>query len=198
MPNEEKMTLSERRKYLRLIRKRYLKASNLERGRLVEKMEAVTCLHRKSGIRLMSGSLERKHHHRQRGRTYGPNVDDALRVISESLVHICAERLQPNPVWIASHLADHGETKASPCFLGQPGQIRVSARMSPVCLVEVLLEPIEWPESLYGPVDMDTDHLLPCPCQGKQWPDARNGSVRLCSRRPTLPLQAFVTDVGSL
>jgi hypothetical protein len=33
MPNEERMTLNERRKYLRLIKKRYLKASKFERGR---------------------------------------------------------------------------------------------------------------------------------------------------------------------
>ena len=41
MPNEEKMTINERRKYLRLIKKRYLKASKLERGRLPDEMEAV-------------------------------------------------------------------------------------------------------------------------------------------------------------
>lgn len=35
MPNEEKMTLEGRRKYLRVVRKRYLKASKPERGRLV-------------------------------------------------------------------------------------------------------------------------------------------------------------------
>ncbi len=48
MPNEEKMTINERRKYLRLIKKRYLKASKLERGRLLDEMEAITGLHRKS------------------------------------------------------------------------------------------------------------------------------------------------------
>ena len=57
MPNKEKMTPNERRKYLRLIKKRYLKASNFERGRLLDEMEAITGLHRKSLIRLMSGSL---------------------------------------------------------------------------------------------------------------------------------------------
>jgi hypothetical protein len=126
MPNEEKMTLSERRKYLRLIKKRYLKASKLERGQLLDEMQAVTCMHRKSLIRVMSGSLERRVRRKQRGRTYGSDVDDALRVISESLDHICAERLQPNLVWIASHLAYHGEMKVSPPLLDQLGQISVS------------------------------------------------------------------------
>ena len=85
MPNEEKMSINERRKYLRLIKKRYLKASKFERGRLLDEMEAITGLHRKSLIRLMSGSLQRKPRHKRRGRTYGPEVDDALRVISGEL-----------------------------------------------------------------------------------------------------------------
>jgi hypothetical protein len=126
MPDEEKMTLGERRKYLGLIRKRYLKASKSERGQLLDEMEAVTGLHRKSLIRLMSGSLERRPRHRQRGRTYGPEVDDALRVISESFDHICAERLQPNLVWMATHLARHGEIEVSPLLLDQLSRISLS------------------------------------------------------------------------
>ena len=126
MPNEEKMSINERRKYLRLIKKRYLKASKLERGRLLDEMEAITGLHRKSLIRLMSGSLERKTRHKRRGRTYGPEVDDALRVISDSFDHICAERLQPNLVWMATHLARHGEIEVSPLLLDQLSQISLS------------------------------------------------------------------------
>jgi hypothetical protein len=126
MPNEEKMTVGERRKYLRVIRKRYLKASRLGRAELLDEMEAVTGLHRKSLIRLMSGSLERRDRRKQRGRTYGPDVDDALRVISESLDHICAERLQPNLVWAASHLAHHGEMEVSPHLLDQLSRISLS------------------------------------------------------------------------
>ena len=52
-----------------------------------------------------------------RGRTYGPEVDDALRVISESLDYICADRLTPNLVWVATHLAAHGEVDTSPLLL---------------------------------------------------------------------------------
>ena len=126
MPNEEKMTLNERRKYLRLIRKRYLKTSKLERGRLLDEMEAVTGLHRKSLTRLMSGSLERRPRHRQRGRTYGPEVDDALRVISDSFDHICAERLQPTLVEMAIHLAHHGEIEISQPLLDQLSRISLS------------------------------------------------------------------------
>jgi hypothetical protein len=126
MPGEEKMTLNERRKYLRLIKRRYVKASKLERGRLLDEMEAVTALHRKSLIRLMSGSLERKVRRKQRGRTYGPKVDDALRVISESHDYICAERLQPTLVEMAIHLAHHDELRPSPRLLDQLSRISVS------------------------------------------------------------------------
>jgi len=126
MPNEEKMTINERRKYLRLIKKRYLKASKVERGKLLDEMEAVTGLHRKTLIRLMSGSLERKPRHKQRGRTYGHEVDDALRVIAESHDYICAERLQPTLARIATHLAQHGEIEGSPRLLDQLSRISVS------------------------------------------------------------------------
>ena len=126
MRTEEKMSLNERRKYLRLIKRRYLKASKLERGHLLDEMEAITGLHRKSLIRLMSGSLERKPRHKQRGRTYGPEVDHPLRVISESHDYICAERLQPTLVEMAIHLARHGELEAPPRLLDQLSRISVS------------------------------------------------------------------------
>lgn len=126
MPNEERMTVNERRKYLRVARSRYLKASKLERGRLLDEMEAVTCLHRKSLIRLMSGSLERKPRRKQRGRIYGPELDHPLRVIAETHDCICAERLQPNLVGMATDLARHGELEASPHLLEQLSRISVS------------------------------------------------------------------------
>jgi hypothetical protein len=126
MPEEEKMTIDERFKYLRLVQKRYIKADKLERGRLLDDMESMTGFQRKSLIRLMSSSLQRKPRRKQRGRTYGPEVDHALEVISESHDHICAERLQPTLVGMAAHLARHGELRASPRLLEQLSQISVS------------------------------------------------------------------------
>ena len=52
MPSEEKMSIDERRKYLKLILPRYLKAKRRERGELLTEMEKVTGLHRKSLVRL--------------------------------------------------------------------------------------------------------------------------------------------------
>ncbi len=126
MSTEDKMTIDERRKYLRRMQQRYLQADRKERGRLLDEMEAVTELHRKSLIRLLRSDLARRPRRRQRGRTYGPEVDEALRVISESFDHLCAERLTPNLVWMARHLAAHGEMEATPQLLKQLAQISVS------------------------------------------------------------------------
>ena len=126
MSTEDKMTIDERWKYLRMMKKRYIKADRKGQGQLLDEMEAVTGMYRKSLIRLMNGSLERKPRSGQRGRIYGPEVDDALRVIAESLDYICAERLTPNLVWIANHLAVHGELETSPLQLEELGQISVS------------------------------------------------------------------------
>ena len=101
MSDEDRMTVDERRKYLRMTKKRYVKADRKERGRLLDELEAVTGLHLKSLIRLVNGNLARKRRLKQREKSYGPEVDDALRVIAESLDHICAERLTSNLVWMA-------------------------------------------------------------------------------------------------
>jgi hypothetical protein len=126
MTTEDKMTIDERRKYLRKMQKRYLQADRKEKGRLLDEMEAITELHRKSLIRLMNGSLERKPRQRQRGRTYGPEVQYALSIIAESWDYLCAERLTPNLVWMANHLAAHGELEVSPLLLEKLGRISVS------------------------------------------------------------------------
>jgi len=126
MSIEDRMTIDERRKYLRKMQERYFRAGRKERGDLLGEMETVTELHRKSLIRLMKGSLARQPRRRQRSRTYGPEVDDALRVIAESTDYICAERLTPNLTWLAKHLAAHGELTISPHLLEQLDRISIS------------------------------------------------------------------------
>ena len=56
MSSDDKMSIEERRKYLRRIKKRYTQATRKERGQLLDEMEAVTELHRKSLIQLMKDS----------------------------------------------------------------------------------------------------------------------------------------------
>ena len=127
MPTDDRMTIDERYKYLRLMRPRYCKADRQEQSRLLNEMEQVTVLHRKSLVRLLNGNLRRRPRRQQRGRTYGPEVAQALGVIAESWDHLCAERLTPNLVWMAQHLAVHGELEVSPDLLCQLGQISISS-----------------------------------------------------------------------
>ena len=61
MSYEERMNIDERRKDLHKMRVRYWQAqSRKERSQLLNEMEAVTALHRKSLIRLINGDLARK------------------------------------------------------------------------------------------------------------------------------------------
>jgi hypothetical protein len=127
MAANDPMTIDERRKYLFGMQKRYRQVTRPERAGLLDEMAQVTHLHRKSLIRLMQGDMERRRRRNQRGRSYPREVDRALKVIAESLDHVCAERLQPNLVWIASHLARHGELEISPTTLAQLGMISISS-----------------------------------------------------------------------
>ena len=95
---------------------RYLLFNRGERSRLLDEIEQVAGLHRKSLIRAINSDLAQKPRRKQRGRVYGSEVHVALKVISESFDFICAERLKPNLVWMAEHLANHGELELS---LGQ-------------------------------------------------------------------------------
>jgi len=58
MSTEDEMTIDERRNYPRtIVKKRYRQSNRRERDHLLDEMEAVTELHRKSLIRLMNGTL---------------------------------------------------------------------------------------------------------------------------------------------
>jgi len=106
MPTEDEMTLDERRKYLKRMKPRYLKAKRRERSQLISEMEQVTGLHRKSLTRLLhAASLERKKRQKPRERSYGAEVEEVIVLVWESLDYICAERLTPVLLPMAQHLA---------------------------------------------------------------------------------------------
>ena len=128
MPDAERMTVNERRKCLKRMQGRYLAASREERSRLLDELAELTGLHRYSVVRLMKGAtLERQRRRQQRGREYGAAVDDALRVIWESLDYVCAERVTPALVSTAEQLARHGELTVSEEVLEQLGRISISS-----------------------------------------------------------------------
>ncbi|MCX6026614.1 MAG: hypothetical protein NTY23_10225 [Chloroflexi bacterium] len=101
MAANDPMTIDERRKYLYGRQKRYPEATPGERAKLLDEMEAVTGVRRKSLTRLILGNLERKPRRKEGGRSYSREVEHALQVIAESLDYLCAERLQPILVWMA-------------------------------------------------------------------------------------------------
>ncbi len=110
MSETDPMDVNERRKYFHKMRTRYWQVKGrAEKSHLVEEMVAVTGLHRKSILRLIHGDLARKPRRRQRGPSYGSEVIDAVRTIARSLDYPCAERLQPNLIWMAGQLVQHGE-----------------------------------------------------------------------------------------
>ncbi len=107
MPIDDGMTVNERRKYLTLMRPRYVQANRVGRGALLTEMGVVTGLHRKSLVRLLCApSLERAPRRpRLRRRQYGADVGDVVRVVWESLDYVCAERLTPALLATAQQLA---------------------------------------------------------------------------------------------
>ena len=92
MATTEKMKIEERYKYLRIMKPRYQEArSRREKTGLLDEMEQVTGLHRKHLIHLLKrGELKRRVRGKERGKSYGPEVDEVLRVVWEAQMYICA------------------------------------------------------------------------------------------------------------
>lgn len=128
MAETDAMNVDERRKYLHKMRIRYWQVKKKsERSRLLDEMQEVTSLHRKSLLRLIRGDLARKPRRRQRGKTYGVELDGILAKIARSLDYPCAERLKPNLMWMAEHLQAHGEFHLDGKVVEQLERISVSS-----------------------------------------------------------------------
>ena len=69
MSTEEKMTIDERYKYFRMMKKRYERANRQETGRILNEKEVFTGQHHNGLIRSIKGSLVRQRHAKRRGRT---------------------------------------------------------------------------------------------------------------------------------
>jgi hypothetical protein len=126
MSETDPMDINERRKYLHKMWERYRKAGKQDKTRLLDEMEAVTGLHRKSIVRTINGQLSRKKRSRERGKMYGVDIDDTIRVIARSLDYPCAERLQPNLAWMACQLSAHGEIRLQPGTLEKLERVSIS------------------------------------------------------------------------
>jgi len=126
MSDDERMTIDERYKYLRTMQRRYRKANRAELSGLLDEMEQVTGMHRKSLVRLMNRAIRRQPRQQQRGEQYGMPVRAALAVIAESMDWMCAERLKPKLVWMAEHLERHGELELNAEVRSQLANVSIS------------------------------------------------------------------------
>lgn len=127
MATDETMNIDERYKYLRLMYPRYKQAGRKLKSQLLDEMEAVTGLHRKTLQGLLREPPQRKRRERERKRTYKAEFDTALAVIWETLDHICPLRLKPNLVSTGQQLAKFGEITWSPKLAQQLADVSVSS-----------------------------------------------------------------------
>lgn len=107
MPNQ-KMNIDERFNYLAIQYDRYIVADQVERSALLTEMRDVTGLDRKTLIRHMRKRPRRKQRQKQRGSSYGVEVQHAIHVIAEALNDPCAERLKPVLSEMGEKMARHG------------------------------------------------------------------------------------------
>lgn len=128
MTTDDKMTIDERYKYLRIQQARYAEASTrCKKKELLDEMEKVTGLHRKYLIHLMQqDSLQRRPRSRERDKTYGPDVDEVLALVWEAQDYICPQRIKPVLVFTAEQLADFGELRLGPKLKAQLATISAS------------------------------------------------------------------------
>ena len=81
MSTEEKMTIDERYKYFRMMKRRYERANKQEKGSILDEMQVFTGQHRKGLIRSMKRSQERQPRAKQR---FGASPEEARRQIADS------------------------------------------------------------------------------------------------------------------
>ena len=133
MAETDPMTINERRKYIYRIWGRYCDGTKQEKGYLLDEVEEVTGMHRKSIIRVLNGRLSRKPRSRERGKSYGAMAGDAARLIAKSLDYPCAERLKNNLVWMAEQLHRFGELTLTDELRGKLETMSVSTIKHLVC-----------------------------------------------------------------
>jgi hypothetical protein len=126
MQDETQMTVAERRKYLSLMRGRYLLAARAEQNRLLGKMHALTGMHRKSLLRWLHTADLRPHPRiKQRGKTYGTTTMPLAHLAKLGLYR--CERLTPALLPTARHLAQHGELLLTDALVAQLEQISIAS-----------------------------------------------------------------------
>jgi hypothetical protein len=106
------MTKQAKRELLKAIRPSYLKASRIEKGRILDEFVAVTGYNRKYAIHLLhNGPPQRLTRKAGRRRRHGPDVIAGLVQVWEVSDLLCGKRLQPFLPELVKVLERHGEIK---------------------------------------------------------------------------------------
>lgn len=106
------MTRRSTLEYAQAIRFRYLRASKIEKGKILDEFMQVTGLHRKAAIRLLNRANQpRKGKGRGRPRRYGSDVAMMLKAVWEASDRLCSKRLQPFLPEMVKALRRHEEQR---------------------------------------------------------------------------------------
>jgi hypothetical protein len=93
------MSLNSKRELLEAIRPRYLKATKVEKQKMLDEFTLATGYHRKHAIRVLKNGIQVHNRHKGKPKTYKAiyrgEVVQALEHIWEIFGHICSRRLQP-------------------------------------------------------------------------------------------------------
>jgi hypothetical protein len=93
------MSLKSKRELLEVVRPRYLKASRLEKQKMLDEFTSATGYHRKHAVRVLKNQVQVQKHRKGKNKTYktiyGGEVVQALEQIWEIYGHLCSKRLQP-------------------------------------------------------------------------------------------------------
>lgn len=110
------MTRASLREYAAVQRERYLTATRVEKGTLLDEVVAVTGLHRKAAIRLLRRPPRAPTARSRAGRPrrYGPAVAHAVEVLWQATGHICAHHLHPLFPVLLDRLRRDGELTLAP------------------------------------------------------------------------------------
>ena len=105
------MTRASIREYTEAVRGRYLLASKMEKGMILDEFTKVTGYHRKATVRLLHRLNQPRVNKRcGRPRQYGEAVVGALRLAWEATDRLCSKRLQPFLPELVKVLRRHGNT----------------------------------------------------------------------------------------
>jgi len=124
----EAMDVSERYKYLRLLKPHYHQAGRKAKGNMLAEAQRITGLGRKYLSTLLHGpGPYRRPRRRERCRIYDEAVDRVIFVVADALDWICAQRLHPVLVETTLRLMRFGEIQVSDEVLGKLQRMSISS-----------------------------------------------------------------------